>query len=139
MLASLARCSLLGVDRSRLRPFTKCERSLNVMLTVSAKLTQPKKRNLQGELFVDTGCCPLSHDAVCCANKTTCCSRGFICPDEHSTRCVPPVRTCPKDPLTNITTSQPAPTLPPLLSTTAQAQANRERFSYDAVPLIRSW
>ena len=34
MLGSLARFSLLGVDRSRLKPFTKCERSLNAMLTV---------------------------------------------------------------------------------------------------------
>ena len=39
MLGSLARFSLLGVDQPRLKPFTKCERSLNAMLTVYIDFT----------------------------------------------------------------------------------------------------
>ena len=74
MLGSLARFSLLGVDRSRLKPFTKCERSLNATLTVPVFLhvlrslfdnenpsTHAKARSphLLGECWCSTANCPL--------------------------------------------------------------------------------
>ena len=90
MLASLVRYSLLGVDRSRLKSFTKCERSLNATLTVYLAEESALKQSVveKMRLFHNNEICgwfiallpPPGHFTAICTAQFV--DREFLCDNE---------------------------------------------------------